>query len=256
MARPWPSREVAALDQLERLLGKLEQPDQVGDRYAAAAHPAADLLLGEAEVVDEHRARARLLDRVQVDARHVLREREVEPLPVVGVADERGDRARAPPSARRAGGARRRPARSSRRPAAGRRSAGARRACGSTRPARASRAWSNVRRGWRAFGWIRSGGISRRPSSTLSLRGRIAASPRPIPRCCASATCGHLLRQLQVRRAPGAVRRVPQDREAEARRLAEPDVARHDRVEHQRRGSARAPRARRRAPAACARRAS
>src|SRR5688500_17484658 len=98
----------------------------------------------------------------------------------------------------------------------------------------ASRAWSKVRRGWRAFGWIRSGGISRRPSSTLSLRGRIAARPLPIPRCC-SATSGHLLGQLQVSRAARAVRSVPEHRKTEARRLPEADVARDDGVEDQRR---------------------
>ena len=75
-----PLGQVAGLDQLERLLGQVEQADQVGDRDAAAADPAADLLLGEAEVVDEHRARARLLDRVEVLAGHVLGEGEVEPL--------------------------------------------------------------------------------------------------------------------------------------------------------------------------------
>ena len=86
-----PLGQVAALDQLERLLGELQDANQVRDRDAAPPDPAADLLLGEPEVVHEHRARACLLDGVEVDARHVLGEGEVEALPVVRVADERGD---------------------------------------------------------------------------------------------------------------------------------------------------------------------
>ena len=93
-ARPWPSVSAPRLDQLEHLVGQLEQADEVRDRDAALADPAADLLLREPEVVDERRARARLLDRVEVLARHVLDQRQLEPLAVLGVAHDRGDRAR------------------------------------------------------------------------------------------------------------------------------------------------------------------
>src|SRR5215207_10734305 len=76
----------ARLDQLESVLREVQQPDEVRDSNAAATDAATHLLLRQPEVVDEHRARAGLLDRVEVHARHVLGEREVEPLPVVGVA--------------------------------------------------------------------------------------------------------------------------------------------------------------------------
>jgi hypothetical protein len=82
----------ASLDQLQGLLGELEQPYEVRDRHAAASHPPTELLLRQPEIVHEHRAGARLLDGVEIDARHVLGERQVEALPVVGVAHERGDR--------------------------------------------------------------------------------------------------------------------------------------------------------------------
>ena len=88
-ARPCPSLSSPRLDQLERLVGKVEQADQVGDADAAAADAAAELLLGEAEVVDQRRAGARLLDRVEVLARHVLDQRELEPLRVGLVAHDR-----------------------------------------------------------------------------------------------------------------------------------------------------------------------
>jgi hypothetical protein len=83
--------QVPGFDQLERLFGQVEQSNQVGDGNPAAPDAPADLLLREAEVVDEHRAGACLLDGVQVLPRHVLGEGDVEPLPVVGLAQHRGD---------------------------------------------------------------------------------------------------------------------------------------------------------------------
>ena len=55
--------QVAALDQLERLVGEVEQADQVRDGDAAAADPEADVLAGQAELLDERGAGAGLLDR-------------------------------------------------------------------------------------------------------------------------------------------------------------------------------------------------
>src|SRR5207248_8614471 len=64
-----------------------------------------------------------------------------------------------------------------------------------------------------------------------------AARPRPIPRWPvlppASATCGHLLRKLQIRQRATAARVVPRDRQPKARRLADPYVTRNHRVEHE-----------------------
>ena len=84
--------ESAALEQLERLVGQVEQANEVGDGDAAAADPQADLLAREAELLDERGAGARLLDRVEVLARHVLDQRELERLGVVARAHERRDR--------------------------------------------------------------------------------------------------------------------------------------------------------------------
>src|SRR5215204_1645912 len=54
----------ARLDQLESVLREVQQPDEVRDSNAAATDAATHLLLRQPEVVDEHRARAGLLDRV------------------------------------------------------------------------------------------------------------------------------------------------------------------------------------------------
>src|SRR4029079_7114482 len=47
------------------------------------------------ELVEERRVGTRLLDRGEVLARHVLDEREEEAVPVVGLAEERGQRVQA-----------------------------------------------------------------------------------------------------------------------------------------------------------------
>ena len=47
----------AGLEQLEHLVGQVEQPQQVRDRDAAAADPPADLLAREPELLDERGAR-------------------------------------------------------------------------------------------------------------------------------------------------------------------------------------------------------
>ena len=90
-ARPWPSRQVAGLEQRERLVGQVEQAQEVRDGDAAAADAQADVLAGEPELLDEGRAGARLLDRVEVLAGHVLDEGELERRRVVALAHERGD---------------------------------------------------------------------------------------------------------------------------------------------------------------------
>src|SRR5690348_9447604 len=93
---------------------------------------------------------------------------------------------------------------------------------------------SKTRRGWRAFGAIRSTGSLRSsaPGAVPSVGARIAASPRPMPRG-RSATRGHLLGEREVGLGPGAVGVVVDDGNAVARRLAQADVARDDGVEHE-----------------------
>src|SRR4051812_30365421 len=106
---------------------------------------------------------------------------------------------------------------------------------------------SNSRRGWFGLGRISSVGISRRPVSSRELVERIAASPRPMPRppipaplparpvpptpLAVSATCSHLLGELQVGHGARAARVVADYGEAIARGLPEADVARDHRVE-------------------------
>src|SRR5439155_19325058 len=58
---------------------------------AALAAPARELGRRAAEVVYQDRAGARLVDRVEVLARHVLEQRELEPFRALGVADDRRD---------------------------------------------------------------------------------------------------------------------------------------------------------------------
>ena len=139
--------------------------------------PAADLALGQPQVVDEHRAGARLLDRVEVDARHVLGQREVESLPVVGLPHHRRDPLEPGelrrPQAALAGDQLERAARA----AGARRPAGAARASGSTRPAPAARPRRS--RAAAGAGWARraraaapAGRSRRRASGAGSRRGR------------------------------------------------------------------------------------
>ena len=147
-ALPWPSLSSPRLEQLERLVGQVEQADQVRDRRAAAADAARQLLFGEPEVLDQRGAGARLVDRVEVLADHVLDQRHLQAL---GLARSRG-RPPAPsrgrPAGPRASGARRRPARSCRRGGGGRAAAGRRRWPRSRRRARRALRRRSWVRGW------------------------------------------------------------------------------------------------------------
>src|SRR3954451_22081931 len=97
-----------------------------------------------------------------------------------------------------------------------------------------SAASSKCRRGWSLLGLMSSTARSRRSGVAPSCPGsgaeteRIAASPRPMPR---SATGRALLGQLEVGVRARGVRVMVDHRAAVARRLADPDVARDDRVE-------------------------
>jgi hypothetical protein len=84
-------REVALGEHLEDLVGEVEQPDQVRDRRAGAAQAAGQVLLREPQLLDQRRARSRLVDRVEVLARHVFDQRRLHPRRLVLVAQERRD---------------------------------------------------------------------------------------------------------------------------------------------------------------------
>ena len=215
--------ERAFVQQVEHLVREVEQAHEVRDGDAGAADAAADVLARETQLVDEQRAGARLLERVEVLARHVLDQRDLERLAILVRLRRAPGSPRARRAAPRASGARRRSARTCRR-AAGARSTGCRtpllleRLSASATSATSSKAW----RGWRGFLAISSTGTRRR-SACASAPGspvgdRIAARPRPMPRL-RSATGGDLLRQLEVRLRPGAVRIVMDDR---ARRSSAP----------------------------------
>ena len=62
---------------------------EIAARLRPTRRPTSSLR--EAELVDQRRACARGLDRVQVLARHVLDQRELEPLALLGRAHERRD---------------------------------------------------------------------------------------------------------------------------------------------------------------------
>ena len=71
--------------QVEHVVGKLQQPQRVGHRRPALAEPAGDLGLGEIELVGEDGVGPRLLDRVQILAGDVLRQRQDQALAIVGL---------------------------------------------------------------------------------------------------------------------------------------------------------------------------
>ena len=63
----------------------------VGDGRAVEAHPLADLLLGGAPLGEAAEGVGEL-DRIEVATLDVLDQRELEPLPLVDVGDDRGNR--------------------------------------------------------------------------------------------------------------------------------------------------------------------
>src|SRR5436189_1232271 len=82
--------------------------------------------------------------------------------------------------------------------------------------------------------------MSRRPLSSRELVERIASRPRPIPRgppprpfAAGSATCGHLLRELQVGHGARAARVVAGDGKAVARSFPDADVPGDNRLEYE-----------------------
>ena len=173
---------------VEHLVREVEQAHQVRDRDAGAADALADLLAGEAELVDEQRAGARLLDRVQVLAGHVLDQRRARATRGPRGSRRRPGRRPARRAARRASGARRRSARRSR-PGSGRTSTGCR-----TPRSRTDSESAEQRvlvEGLPRLARVRRDQLDRQAaqlgSSSAAARARsvgerIAARPRPMPR--------------------------------------------------------------------------
>ena len=139
--------EVAGLEQLQRLVGQLEQADQVGDGGAAAADAAGQLLFGQAELARPGRRRPsppRPGSGPRAPCSRSAPPAAARPRPGRGrpPAPSRG-----PPAGRRASGARRRRARSCRRGGGGRAAAGRRRWPRSRRPGRRAPRSSKLVRG-------------------------------------------------------------------------------------------------------------
>jgi len=83
------------LQQLDHLVGQVEQAHEVAHRDAAAPDTPSDLLARQPELLDERRAGARLLDRAEVLARHVLDQSQLDRFGVVARSHERRNRLQA-----------------------------------------------------------------------------------------------------------------------------------------------------------------
>jgi hypothetical protein len=80
-------RQPPVLDHRAHAVGQLEQAHRVGHRRAVLADPRRDLVLVQAELVDQPLERQRLLDRVEIGALQVLDQRALEGLAAVDVLD-------------------------------------------------------------------------------------------------------------------------------------------------------------------------
>ena len=216
-----------------------------------------DVVLAEAELVDQLAIGVGRLDRVEVLALEVLDERELELLAIGELADDRRDPLEAGRDARPGGGARRRRAGSRRCVSVTR--IGWRTPCSAMLAVSVASAASSMRwRGWYGFGRIRddrdldgaglAGGALRDERRRGRGRGPAAA---PVGRSCSTSASAHrsaghrdrdgaaigrepapsVAARGTRRRAPRRPRRpasraVERDRLAVARRLREPDAAR------------------------------
>ena len=164
--------ELAVGDQPLDRRRELEQPQGVGDRRAALAHPPGQVVVGELEVLDELLVGGRLLERVEVLAVEVLDQgllergrRRSRPATIAGIVCS---------PARLAARQRRSPAISSKRSSP----VGRTRTGWSTPSSRtdavsaARRSSSKCRRGWCGFGttWLTGSSRSTEPSSPPATR--------------------------------------------------------------------------------------
>ena len=95
IARPWPSLSSPAASRSSTSSGRSRRRIRFEIDGAAAAQPPRQLLLAEPQILDQRRAGARLVDRVEVLARHVLDQRRLQALRLALVADDRGHRLQA-----------------------------------------------------------------------------------------------------------------------------------------------------------------
>ena len=233
-ARPWPSLRSPAASSSSASSGRSSRRSrfETATRERPTRRPISSRV-SPSSSTSSAQARASSTG-VEVLAGHVLDQRELERGGVVVRAHERGNRLepgepRGAPAAlagdQLVGAARQRPDEHRLEDAAFARASRRARAAPPRRSAAAAGAGSAS---------ISSTGSSRSSASRSPSRSgaddRIAASPRPMPRV-RSATRRHLLGQLEVCVRARAVRIVVDDRPAEARRLAEPHVARDDGVE-------------------------
>src|SRR4051794_12885072 len=86
---PMPLAELPRGHEVEDLVGEVEETDEIRDRGPAAAKAPRELLLRESQVLDERGARAGLVHRIQVLARHVLDQRGLQTAGLFLVPDDR-----------------------------------------------------------------------------------------------------------------------------------------------------------------------
>src|SRR2546423_5575173 len=73
-----PLAQVARGEQVEDLVGKVEQTDEVRDRGPTAAQPPRQLLLAQPQILAQRRAGASFVPWIEVLARHVLDQRRLQ----------------------------------------------------------------------------------------------------------------------------------------------------------------------------------
>ena len=83
--------DLLALEHCDHFVRQIKQPDQVRDLGSAAADPSPELLLAQAKFFDEFGAGPRLFDRIQVFADHVLDQRHLQAIGLVGIANDHRD---------------------------------------------------------------------------------------------------------------------------------------------------------------------
>ena len=105
---PMPLGQPAFCDRRLRRRRQVEQSKRVRHRRARATDPGREIVLGEAELLDELSVCVCGLDRVEVVSLEVLDEREFQLFAVGELADDRRDAVEACGLAQRGGAARRR----------------------------------------------------------------------------------------------------------------------------------------------------
>ena len=75
--------------------GRLEQPQLVGDRYAALAHASPHLILGQAELVNQLGVGRRLLQGIQVRPLNIFHQRQLQDLARSRILDQDRNRGQA-----------------------------------------------------------------------------------------------------------------------------------------------------------------